>query len=141
MNRFHARSATPMKGAAAAKPCSAMQQSMLAGERSLWKGELLMFARQHKGLASQTLMFEVATLMLETQTFMLDAATFISGRQTFLRSDEVFLLSTETKGSGAQPRPHPPERFLRGDAVLAAHPAKAIAEHHDKTVSRQRAAA
>ena len=86
-------------------------------------------------------MFEAATFLRSNETFLRSDETFLRSAATFLRSDEVFLRSTETKGSGAQPRPHQPERFLRGDAVLAAHPAKAIAEHHDKTVSRQRAAA
>lgn len=141
MNRFHASGAATMKGLAAAKPSSAIRQSMLAGERSLFKGELLMFEgevfmfdRQHKGLASETLMFEA-------ETFLRTDATFLRSAATFLSSDEVFLRSTETKGLSAQQRPRQPACFLRVDASQPARPAEAIAEHHNKTVSQQRIAA
>ena len=141
MNRIHASGAAPMKGLAAAKPSSAIRQSMLVGERSMLKGELLMFEgemlmfdRQHKGLERQLLMLEAATFLRSNETFLRSAATF-------LRSDEVFLRSTETKGLGVQQRPRQPARFLRGDAVPAARPAETIAEHHNKTVSQQRTAA
>ena len=141
MNRIHASGAAPMKGLAAAKPSSAIRQSMLVGERSMLKGELLMFEgemlmfdRQHKGLERQLLMFEAATFLRSNETFLRSAATF-------LRSDEVFLRSTETKGLGVQQRPRQPARFLRIDASQPARPAEAIAEHHNKTVSPLRTAA
>ncbi|WP_298624878.1 hypothetical protein [uncultured Zoogloea sp.] len=141
MNRIHASGAATMKGLAAAKPSSAIRQSMLVGERSMLKGELLMFEgemlmfdRQHKGLERQLLMFEAATFLRSNETFLRSAATF-------LRSDEVFLRSTETKGLGVQQRPRQPARFLRIDASQPARPAEAIAEHHNKTVSPLRTAA
>ena len=141
MNRIHASGAAPMKGLAAAKPSSAIRQSMLAGETSMLKGELLMFEgevfmfdRQHKGLERQLLMLEAATFLRSNETFLRSAATF-------LRSDEVFLRSTETKGLGVQQRPRQPARFLRIDASQPARPAEAIAEHHNKTVSPLRTAA
>ena len=141
MNRIHASGAAPMKGLAAAKPSSAIRQSMLAGETSMLKGELLMFEgevfmfdRQHKGLERQLLMLEAATF-LRTDAMLLRSAA------TFLRSDEVFHRATETKGLGAQQRPRQPARFLRIDASQPARPAETIAEHHNKTVSQQRTAA
>ena len=148
MNRIHASGAAPMKGLAAAKPSSAIRQSMLVGERSMLKGELLMFEgemlmfdRQHKGLERQLLMFEAATFLRSNETFLRSAATFLRSDETFLRSDAMFHRATETKGLGAQQRPRQPARFLRGDAVPAARPAETIAEHHNKTVSQQWTAA
>ncbi|WP_153163136.1 hypothetical protein [Zoogloea sp. 1C4] len=148
MNRIHASGAAPMKGLAAAKPSSAIRQSMLVGERSMLKGELLMFEgemlmfdRQHKGLERQLLMFEAATFLRSNETFLRSDETFLRSAATFLRSDEVFLRSTETKGLGVQQRPRQPARFLRIDASQPARPAEAIAEHHNKTVSPLRTAA